>query len=125
MGFGKAQFCNSETRMDRSQLKSLLEQVRSGETEIDSALDRLKHMPFEDLGFAKVDHHRALRHGMPEVIFGKGKTPEQIVAIAERLLDCAPNVLITRAEPDAPEAVACPVRRCRILPAFALDPRLA
>jgi NCAIR mutase (PurE)-related protein len=91
--------------MDRSQLKSLLEQVRSGETEIDSALDRLKHMPFEDLGFAKVDHHRALRHGMPEVVFGKGKTPEQIVAIAERLLDCAPNVLITRAEPDATEAV--------------------
>ena len=91
--------------MNRSQLKSLLEQVRSGETEIDSALDRLKHMPFEDLGFAKVDHHRALRHGMPEVVFGKGKTPEQIVAIAERLLDCAPNVLITRAEPDATEAV--------------------
>jgi NCAIR mutase (PurE)-related protein len=91
--------------MDRSQLKSLLEQVRSGETEIDSALDRLKHMPFEDLGFAKVDHHRALRHGMPEVVFGKGKTPEQIVAIAERLLDCAPNVLITRAETDATEAV--------------------
>ncbi len=91
--------------MDRSQLKSLLEQVRSGETEIDSALDRLKHMPFEDLGFAKVDHHRALRHGMPEVVFGKGKTPEQIVAIAERLLDCAPNVLITRVETDATEAV--------------------
>ena len=59
--------------MDRTQLKSLLEQVRSGETEIDSALDRLKHMPFEDLGFAKVDHHRALRHGMPEVVFGKGQ----------------------------------------------------
>ena len=66
--------------------------------EIDSALDRLKHMPFEDLGFAKVDHHRALRHGMPEVVFGKGKTPEQIVAIAERLLERAPNVLITRAD---------------------------
>jgi NCAIR mutase (PurE)-related protein len=91
--------------MDRTQLKSLLEQVRSGETGIDSALDRLKHMPFEDLGFAKVDHHRALRHGMPEVVFGKGKTPEQIVAIAERLLECAPNVLITRAESAASVAV--------------------
>jgi pyridinium-3,5-biscarboxylic acid mononucleotide synthase len=91
--------------MDRTQLKSLLEQVRSGETEIDSALDRLKHMPFEDLGFAKVDHHRALRHGMPEVVFGKGKTPEQIVAIAERLLECAPNVLITRTEAAASDAV--------------------
>ena len=42
----------------------------------------MRHMPFEDLGFAKVDHHRALRHGMPEVIFGKGKTPDQIIAIA-------------------------------------------
>ena len=66
--------------------------------EIDLALDRLKHMPFEDLGFAKVDHHRALRHGMPEVVFGKGKTPEQIAAIAQRLLERAPNVLITRAD---------------------------
>ncbi len=62
-------------------------------------------MPFEDLGFAKVDHHRALRHGMPEVVFGKGKTPEQIAAIAEHLLDRAPNVLITRADATAWEAV--------------------
>jgi NCAIR mutase (PurE)-related protein len=91
--------------MDRTNLKLLLEQVRSGNVEIDSALDRLKHMPFEDLGFAKVDHHRALRHGMPEVVFGKGKTPEQITAIAERLLDRAPNVLITRAEPEAWDAM--------------------
>ena len=91
--------------MDRTKLKLLLEQVRSGDVEIDSALDRLKHMPFEDLGFAKVDHHRALRHGMPEVVFGKGKTPEQITAIADRLLDRAPNVLITRAEPAAWEAM--------------------
>ncbi|HYI94071.1 MAG TPA: nickel pincer cofactor biosynthesis protein LarB [Bryobacteraceae bacterium] len=91
--------------MDRNNLKSLLEQVRSGNIEIESALDRLKHLPFEDLGFAKVDHHRALRHGMPEVVFGKGKTPEQIAAIAERLLDRAPNVLITRADPTAWDAV--------------------
>ena len=55
-------------------------------------------MPFEDLGFAKMDHHRALRHGMPEVIFAKGKTPQQVVAIAERLLEHSPNVLITRAD---------------------------
>ena len=91
--------------MDRNNLKSLLEQVRSGDVEIESALDRLKHLPFEDLGFAKVDHHRALRHGMPEVVFGKGKTPEQIAAIAERLLDRAPNVLITRADAAAWDAV--------------------
>jgi NCAIR mutase (PurE)-related protein len=91
--------------MDRNNLKSLLEQVRSGDIAIDSALDRLKHMPFEDLGFAKVDHHRALRHGMPEVVFGKGKTPEQITAIAESLLDRAPNVLITRADTAASDAL--------------------
>ena len=58
----------------------------------------MRHLPFEDLGFAKVDHHRAARHGMPEVIFAKGKTPEQVVAIATALLEHAPNVLITRAD---------------------------
>ncbi len=105
--------------MDRTHLKSLLEQVQAGEMEIDLALDRLKHMPFEDLGFAKVDHHRALRHGMPEVVFGKGKTPEQITAIAQRLLERAPNVLITRADSPAwelmremfPEAEYFPLSR--------------
>ncbi len=89
--------------MDQAQLRSLLEEVRAGHVEIDAALDRLRHLPFEDLGFAKVDHHRALRHGMPEVIFGKGKTPEQILGIAERLLERAPNILITRAG----ESAAC------------------
>jgi len=103
--FEKAKFCSSEILMDRTQLKSLLEQVRSGDVEIDLALDRLKHMPFEDLGFAKVDHHRALRHGMPEVVFGKGKTPEQIAAIAEKLLERASNVLITRADAPAWDAM--------------------
>ena len=83
--------------MNQDQLRSLLEQVRSGSVEIDSALDRLRHMPFEDLGFAKVDHHRALRHGIPEVVFGKGKTPEQVSAIVQSLLSRAQNVLVTRA----------------------------
>ncbi len=86
--------------MNEEQLRSLFEQVREGAVGIDAALERVRHMPFEDLGFAKVDHHRALRHGMPEVIFAKGKTPEQVVAIAERLLDRSPNVLITRADRD-------------------------
>ena len=61
-----------------------MEQVREGSLDIDAALKRLRHMPFEDLGFAKVDHHRALRQGMPEVIFGTGKTPEQVADIARR-----------------------------------------
>jgi pyridinium-3,5-biscarboxylic acid mononucleotide synthase len=84
--------------MDQEQLRALFGQVRSGEVEIEAAVERLRHMPFEDLGFAKIDHHRSLRHGIPEVIFAKGKTPEQVTAIAERLLEHAPNVLITRAD---------------------------
>jgi len=86
--------------MDQDQLRILLEQVSRGEVDIDGAVSRLRHLPFEDLGFAKVDHHRALRHGMPEVIFAKGKTPEQVMLIAERLLEHAQNVLITRADRD-------------------------
>jgi len=82
--------------MDQDQLRVLLEQVREGAIEIDTALDRLRHMPFEDLGFAKVDHHRALRHGMPEVVFGLGKTADQVSSIAASLLARSQNVLLTR-----------------------------
>src|SRR5437763_15687758 len=82
--------------MDQNQLRALLEEVRAGAVDIDAALDRLRHLPFEDLGFAKVDHHRALRHGMPEVIFGPGKTPDQISSIAAALLAKAGNILVTR-----------------------------
>src|ERR1035441_1046789 len=91
--------------MDQGQLRSLFEQVRSGAVDIDAAVVRMRNMPFEDLGFAKVHHHRALRQGMPEVIFAKGKTPEQVVAIAERLLDNSQNVLITRADRECAAAV--------------------
>src|SRR5271155_5117303 len=83
--------------MDSDQLRALLGQVRAGEMDIDAALDRLKHLPFEDLGYAKLDHHRALRHGLTEVIFGKGKTAEQVVGIAVRLLEQSQNLLVTRA----------------------------
>lgn len=91
--------------MNEDQVRALLEQVREGAVAIDEAVARMRHMPFEDLGFAKVDHHRALRHGMPEVVFAKGKTPEQVFAIAERLLQNAPNVLITRAARETADAV--------------------
>ena len=84
--------------MNQEQLRALLEQVREGALDVDAAMARVRHMPFEDLGFAKVDHHRELRHGMPEVILAKGKTPDQVVAIAERLLAASQNVLITRAD---------------------------
>ncbi len=91
--------------MDSDQFRLLFEQVRSGAVDIESAMERVRHLPFEDLGFAKIDHHRALRHGMPEVIFAKGKTPGQVVSIAERLLDNSPNVLITRADAECARAV--------------------
>jgi NCAIR mutase (PurE)-related protein len=89
--------------MDEDQLRSLLEQVRGGALNIDAAVDRLRHLPFEDLGFAKVDHHRALRHGIPEVVFGKGKTSDQISGIVAALLARAQNVLVTRTTAEVAE----------------------
>jgi len=85
--------------MDQARLLQLLEQVRSGALGVEDAVERMRHLPYEDLGFAKLDHHRALRHGMPEVIFGKGKSPEQILEIATRLLERSPNLLATRIDP--------------------------
>src|SRR5437879_6649887 len=82
--------------MDHDQLRALLDQVRAGAVEVDAAIERLRHMPFEDLGFAKVDHHRALRHGMPEVVFGQGKSADQVSVIAATLLAQTPNLLVTR-----------------------------
>jgi NCAIR mutase (PurE)-related protein len=86
--------------MHPDQLRILLEQVRTGVVDIDGALERLRHMPFEDLGFAKIDHHRALRNGIPEVVFGPGKTPDQVSAIVQKLAAQSPNVLVTRATPE-------------------------
>jgi hypothetical protein len=91
--------------MDAQKLRSLLEQVRDGGVSPDDALGQLNHMPFEDLGFAKVDHHRALRHGMPEVILGRGKTPGEVRAISEKLLERSRNLLVTRADEEMFEAV--------------------
>ena len=96
--------------MNEAQLRALLEQLQAGATDVEQAMNKLRHMPYEDLGYAKVDHHRALRHGMPEVIFGLGKTADEILGIARSLLDRSPNVLITRITPESAEAVlrSCP-----------------
>ena len=83
----------------------MLEQVSSGAISVDAAVERVRHMPFEDIGFAKLDHHRALRCGMAEVILGKGKTPEQVAAIASRLVARNPNVLATRCDRAIADAV--------------------
>ena len=83
--------------MDQTQTKQLLQQVRDGRISVDDAVLQLKTAPFEDLGFAKVDHHRALRQGVAEVIYGSGKTPAQIVKIANSLLSQgSETVLVTR-----------------------------
>lgn len=103
--------------MDQQRLRNLLEDVRAGAVDVESALDRMRHLPFEDLGFAKVDHHRAIRHGIPEVIFGKGKTPEQIISIASRLAERAQNVLITRVDPVAAPAIAAALPDAEHFPA--------
>ncbi len=86
-------------------LRKLLEKLAAGELEVDAALERLQTLPFEDLDFARVDHHRALRCGFAEVIFGKGKTDEQIEEIFLRVADTGANVLATRVEPGAARRV--------------------
>src|SRR5579883_2857954 len=92
--------------MDSNQLHRLLERVRDHEITIDAALESLRHLPYEDIGYAKVDHHRALRHGMPEVILGKGKTADQVAGIASALLAQSANLLVTRATEEMASRVA-------------------
>lgn len=82
--------------MDETRLKDLLTRVQAGSTPLDEAFAELRQLPFADLGFAMVDHHRAIRQGVPEVILGEGKTPEQIVAIGRELARMGQNVLVTR-----------------------------
>lgn len=93
--------------MDRQHLVSLLERVRDGETDVAAAIARLRDLPYEDVGgFARLDHHRGIRQGMVEVVLAEGKTPEQVVAIVERLVAHGGPVLATRATPAVFEAVA-------------------
>jgi len=87
--------------MNETDIRKLLDAVRARKLTSSEAIERLKHLPFEDLGFAKVDHHRALRQGFAEVVFGKGKTPQQIAGIVKSMLakkDSRHNILVTRAD---------------------------
>ena len=92
--------------MNSESLRQLFDEVRRKRLSPDEAVERLRHMPFEDLGFAKVDHHRALRQGVPEVIFAQGKTPHQVCEIFTRLAIHGGNVLATRASEAQYAAVA-------------------
>ena len=96
--------------MNAESIRKLLKDVRNGAISPDDAMLRLRHLPFEDLGFAKVDHHRALRNGMPEVILGEGKTPAQTAGIFARLAKHGGNILATRASDKQFAAVKKKVR---------------
>jgi NCAIR mutase (PurE)-related protein len=84
--------------MQKTALRALLEAVKLGQVPVEEALKELRDLPFADLGFAHVDHHRALRVGLPEVVFGQGKTAEQIIGIVRELRDKGHNALVTRLE---------------------------
>ncbi|NWF92187.1 MAG: nickel pincer cofactor biosynthesis protein LarB [Syntrophaceae bacterium] len=91
--------------MNLRRLEELLKKVRAGKTSIDEAMLQLKSLPFEDLGYARVDHHRSLRKGFPEAIWGEGKTPQQILSIMKELKRKGQNILITRLEEGKARAV--------------------
>ncbi len=91
--------------MNAAKLRRLLGQVVAGRVTPTEAVATLRGLPFEDLGFARVDHHRALRKGFPEVVFGQGKTVRQIAAIVDRVAAAGHTVLVTRTTPEACEAV--------------------
>ena len=105
--------------MDQQELLKILEAVWSGDVSPSKAIERLKHLPFEDLGFAKVDHHRTLRQGFAEVILGKGKTPQQVAEIVRAMLgkkDSQHNILVTRADAKIFAAVKRVARMAKLHP---------
>jgi NCAIR mutase (PurE)-related protein len=86
-------------------IKKLLGEVASGRLAVTDAIDRLRHLPFEDLGFARIDQHRHLRRGLPEIVFGQGKTPDQCARIVEKISGAGHTVLVTRANPEQYERI--------------------
>src|SRR5262245_9708481 len=91
--------------MDQEKLKHLLQSYKEGDLGIDEMLEYLRLLPFESLGYAQVDHHRALRQGFPEVVFGQGKNPDQVTGIVARLLRGSSNLLVTRSNRETFEKI--------------------
>jgi len=102
--------------MNAQTLRKLFDQVKRKRLSPDDAVERLRHLPFEDLGFAKLDHHRTLRQGMPEVILAQGKTPRQVADIFTRLAAQGGNVLATRATEEQYAVVAAATPRAEYRP---------
>src|SRR5712691_11191828 len=91
--------------MNRTQLAQLLTSIAEGKVTPEEGIEHLRFLPYEDLGFARIDHHRSLRQGIPEVIYGEGKTVEQVRIIGERILHHGSDLLATRLSPAAAEAL--------------------
>jgi NCAIR mutase (PurE)-related protein len=91
--------------MDLRKLEELLCSIQQGEVSVKEGIKILKDLPFEDIGEALIDHHRTLRKGFPEVIFGEGKDPEQVIKIMERMIEAEENILVTRIEEKKGEAI--------------------
>lgn len=98
--------------MDKELIRDLLDKVQSGQVSVDRALEDLRALPYEDIGFAKLDNHRAVRTGFPEVVFCQGKTTQQVVEILKRLSERSRCVLATRAAPEVYEAVCAQIPGC-------------
>ncbi|MCX5839082.1 MAG: nickel pincer cofactor biosynthesis protein LarB [Deltaproteobacteria bacterium] len=99
--------------MDTQRLKKLLDEVRSGEMPVEEAVERLRTLPYDDIGCAKLDLHRGIRKGFPEVVLCQGKTCEQSVEIVQRLARHHAKVLATRVAPDVAERIAAAVEGCK------------
>jgi NCAIR mutase (PurE)-related protein len=95
----------TSSQMDTLLLRDLLEMVRQGQLDVDDAMERLRSLPYEDIGFAKLDNHRNLRNGFPEVVYCQGKTTEQVIEIMKHLCQTNKCILGTRASADVYEAV--------------------
>ncbi|MCA9625799.1 MAG: 1-(5-phosphoribosyl)-5-amino-4-imidazole-carboxylate carboxylase, partial [Myxococcales bacterium] len=91
--------------MSPEALRELLRRVQGGDVAVDEALERLRALPFRDVGIATIDHHRALRQGTPEVVFGEGKSPEQLVTICDEILSAGHDLFVTRLSADKVEVL--------------------
>ncbi len=102
--------------MDVEKLRRLLDAVRQGEATVEDALERLRQLPYEDLGYARLDLHRALRNAMPEVVLCEGKTTEQAIAILKRLWQHHDRMLGTRVSPEMAESILKEIPEARYDP---------
>jgi NCAIR mutase (PurE)-related protein len=98
ISLARAGILNKGGTLSPEEITDMLKQVRAGKLTVEDAVESLRKLPYEDLGYAKIDHHRSLRQGLPEVVFARGKAPEQVFGIVERMLKNKHNILVTRGD---------------------------